>query len=602
MKRLINTAFVTLMALAALGQDVEFKVSAPNVVAVGEQFRIVFTLNSRPQEFVPPSFSNFYVLAGPSISQNFSSEYINGKFTQNSSFTYTYILEATTEGKFVIESAKATISKKNYQSEPYAIEVVKPGGGQSRSEQSANQTSGNESTDELEETYLSTEIDRSTAFRGQPILVTLKIYTRQNVAGFEEFKFPQFVGFWNQEVETPNNIQFQRKNLNGRIYNEGVLRKFLLFPQQTGEITIDPFESIVLLQQRAGRNQSLFDDIFGMYQTVRKRMVSKPLKIRIKDLPANAPASFNGAVGRFNMEVSADKPELKTNEAVTLKVRISGSGNIRLIEAPKIQFPSGFETFDPKVNESISTTSEGAKGFKAIDYVAIPRTPGNYSIERVEFSYFDPVQEKYVTLKSKPLSFTIEADGSQPQGMQMVGFGKEEVKFIGKDIRYIITSVPKFTMGWGNFYGSSSYWLLLLLVIALAIVIFVFIKNRRQYMGNIALVRTRRANKVARKRLAFAYEYMKAQNSDRFYDELLRCMWGYTADKLNIPLAVLGSESAKETLIDHNVAEEDVAEFLRIVAECEYARYAPGSTQAQMDGLYQSAHSLVSKLEDIIKR
>ncbi len=604
MKRAFLTFQTILFTFLAFGQDVEFKVSAPSVVAVGEQFRFTYNLNARPQEFNPPSFGNFYVLAGPSISQSSSVEIVNGKVTQNYSYVYTYIFEATTEGKYTIEPAKVTVNRKEYQSEPFTIEVVKGSAPQAKSAAQQGGTQQGTTTTETsaDEYFVAIELDKQNVYRGQPVLATIKIYTRQSIAGFEEVKFPAFSGFWNQEVETPDNIQFQRKNINGRIYNEAVLRKYLLFPQQTGEIKIDPFETIVLLQQRAGRSQSIFDDFFGMYQTVRKRLVSNPVTVKVKDLPVNAPASFNGAVGKFSFDASVDKSEIKTNEAATVKVRISGSGNIRLIESPKVEFPTGFETFDPKVTENINTTVQGASGSKVIEYVAIPRTPGKYEIDKFEFTYFDPNKEKYVTLKSKPISINVESDGSQPVGMQAMGFGKEDVKFIGKDIRFIKTDVPIFKTGWHSFYGTLWHWFSYVIVLAVFAGLFVLITNQRQYMNNITLVRTRRANKVARKRLASAHSHMSLKDSERFYDELLKCMWGYIADKLSIPIAELSSDSARNTLLENGVSAEDSDEFLRIISECEYARFAPKSELAQMDSLYSSAHTLISKFEDIIKK
>jgi hypothetical protein len=604
MKRALLTIFAVIIALLALSQDVEFRVSAPSVVAVGEQFRFTYSLNARPQEFNPPSFDNFYVLAGPSISQSSSVEIINGKVTQNNSYVYTYIFEATTEGKFTVEPARVTVNRKEYQSNAVTIEVVKGSATQPRaaSQQSGSQQPATETESSADEYFVAIELDRQSVFRGQPVLATIKIYTRQSISGFEDVKFPPFSGFWNQEVETPNNIEFQRKNINGRIYNEGVLRKYLLFPQQTGEIKIDPFEAVILIQQRAGRSQSIFDDFFGMYQTVRKRLVSKPVSLRVKDLPSNAPASFNGAVGKFKLDASIDKNSIKNNEAVTIKVRLTGSGNIRLIESPKIEFPSGFEIFDPKVSENISTTAQGASGSKTIEYVAIPRTPGQYNIEKVEVTYFDPDQEKYITLRSKPITINVESDGSQPAGMQIMGFGKEDVKFIGKDIRFIKTDLPKFQMGWNSIYGTLWHWLSYVLVLIAFSGLYLFITNQRKYLSNLIMVRTRRANKVARKRLASAHRHMGLKNSEQFYEELLKCMWGYIADKLSIPLAQLGSDTARNTLMENGVNITDTEEFLRIIAECEYARFAPKSELVVMDTLYHSAHSLISKLEDIINK
>jgi hypothetical protein len=589
----------------AMAQDVEFIVTAPNVVAVGEQFRLVYKLNARPQEMKPPSFANFYILAGPSTSTSSSIQVINGQMTQTYEFSYTYILEATTEGKFTLEPATAIVSKREYQTQPLTIEVVKGSTGQSattRQQQSAGSQEQQATTDNVEEMFVAVEYDRQTAYRGQPILATIKIFTRENISGFEEVKFPSFTGFWSQEVETPNNINFDRVNFNGRIYNMGILKKYLLFPQRTGEISVEPFEIVVLAQQRGGRSQSIFDDFFGSFQTVRRRLTSKPTKLKIRDLPQNAPASFTGAVGKFNMEATLDKSEIKTNEAVNLKIRVAGSGNLRLIESPKVEFPGGFEVFDPKTSDRITTTTQGATGSRTFDYVAIPRGPGKFDLGSLEFSYFDPITEKYVSLRSKPLSLEVEADGSDQSKMQMVGFGREDIRFIGQDIRFIKVDGFRLNLNGTLLFASTTYYIYVIIIVLFFITAFWWIQQQRHLMGNIALVRTRKANRVAKRRLKMAQNFLAVSNAEQFHEELLKAMWGYVSDKLSIPVSNLSYHSSKETLRLHGVDEVDVDEFLRIISVCEYARYAPKDEKSQMAELYQNAIDLISKLEGVINR
>jgi hypothetical protein len=585
-------------------QDVEFTVTAPNVVAVGEQFRLIFKLNARPQELKPPALNNFYILAGPSSSTSSSIQIVNGQMTQNYEFTYTYILEATQEGKFTIESATAVVSKKDYKSEPFSIEVVKGAANQpaASNQQRTRSQAKPQEDQQADGMFVAVEFDRSTAYRGQPILATVKIYTRQGISSFEEIKFPAFNGFWSQDVETPNNIQFERVNVDGVIYNMGVLKKYILFPQKTGDITVEPFETTVLTQQRGGRPQSVFDEFFGTFQTVRQRLVSKSKTIKVRDLPPNAPSSFSGAVGKFNLEASFDKTQIKTNEAVNLKVRVAGSGNLKLIETPKFSFPNSFEVFDPKVSDRITTTSQGASGTKTFEFVAIPRGPGKFDMGNLEFSYFDPSTEKYVTLKSKPLELSVEADGTVQQATPMVGFGREDIRFIGQDIRFIKTDGYKLTKSISLLFASTNYVILIIVLFALFAAAFWWIQHRRRLMGNIALVRTRKANKVANKRLKLAKQYLVLSNSEQFYNELLRALWGYISDKLSIPVANLSSVSATEMLANHNVDSSDIDEFMRIISVCEYARYAPKEEQTQMTELYDSAISLISKLEGVISR
>ena len=602
LKRITFALLLLASCVNIFAQDVEFTVSAPNVVAVGEQFRVVFKLNARPQELNPPAFDNFYILAGPSTSSSSSIQIINGQMTQTYEYTYTYILEATEAGKFRIDPATATVSKRDYKTEPIEIEVVqgsKPS--QPSRTQPGTSTQPQAQPDQpADNIFVDIEFDRQTAYRGQPILATLKIYTRSNIAGFEDIKFPSFDGFWSQDVETPNNIRFERVNVEGRIYNMGVLKKYLLFPQRTGDIKIEPFELVVVAQQQGGRPQSIFDEFFGSYQNVRVRLASKEKTLKIRDLPPNAPASFTGAVGSFNLEAAFDKTELKTNEAVNLKVRVAGSGNLRLIETPRFEFPSSFEVFDPKTSDRINTTSQGATGSKNFEYVAIPRGPGSFDLGTLEFSFFDPIKEKYVTLNSKPLTLNVVADGSEQKGPQMVGFGREDIRFIGQDIRFIKTDGIRLSTGYPILIGSAKFYLLLTIILIMFAGAFWYIHQRRKLLNNIMLIKTKRAKKVARKRLHEAQKHLLQSNSELFHDELLKALWGYIADKLSIPVANLSSDSARETLLSNGVDKSDAEEFLRIISVCEYARYAPKSEHSQMRELYDNAIALISKLEEII--
>jgi len=588
----------------AVAQDVEFTATAPNVVAVGEQFRLTYMLNARPQEFRPPSFEGFYILAGPSTSSSSSVQIINGQMTQTYEYSYTYILEATAEGKMTIDPATVTVSKKEYKTQPVTIEVVRSGAaGQQQSRQQRQPESAGTQAGSDEDIFVAIEYDRQTAYRGQPILATVKIYTRQNISGFDEVKFPSFNGFWSQDVETPSHVEFQRVNINGKIYNSGVLKKYLLFAQRTGDVPVDPFEIVILMQQRGGRPQSMFDEFFGTYQTVRRRLVSKPTVLKIRDLPPNAPASFTGAVGHYNLEASLDKTEAKTNEAINLKVRVAGSGNLRLIETPKFTFPAGFEVFDPKTTDRINTTSQGASGSKNFEFVAIPRAPGNFDMGTLEFSYFDPAQEKYITLRSKPLSLKVEADGSEQSTMQMVGsFGKEDIRFIGQDIRFIKTEGFTLATAYTLLFGSTKFFVIIILAILAFVGLFFWISYQLKLRGNATLVRTKKANKMARKRLKQAQRHLGEANSEKFYEELLKALWGYVSDKLSIPVANLTSENARDTLLAHNVSVDDTEEFAHIVSLCEYARYAPASEQHQLHEQYERALALITRLDGVIEK
>jgi len=606
MKRyLVLLSFVTI-AGCMLAQEVKFEAYAPGLVAVGEQFRLTFTINKRPSNFNPPPINDFEVLAGPSTSSSSSIEMINGRVTQSESYTYTYILEATKEGKFTIEPAEATVSKDKIRSNPITIEVVKQAASnpQQHQGQGQRQPQAAENRSDLpnDDLFVTIDLSRRSTYIGEPIIATVKVYTRVNIANFEDAKFPVFNGFWSQEIETPNNINFQRVNLNGKIYNYGVIRKYLLFPQKSDKLEIDPFELTVVYQARANRPQSLFDEFFGSYQTYRKKLQSKPIAVTVKELPGNAPESFKGAVGHFKMDATIDKSSLKTNDALTVKVKITGSGNIRLIGAPKVEFPAGFEQFDPKTSENINSTSENAVGSKSYEFVAIPRTPGEFTIPPVEFTYFDPDKRQYVTVKSKEFALSITPDGNDSGRVLVTGYGKEDIKFIGKDIRFIKTEPAKLRLQHSFLFGSALYFTLIVLAILLFGAFVVLFGKRRREMSNIALIKNRKANRVAQKRLQVAEKHLRADSKAQFFEEVHKGIWGYLSATRIIPYANLTSDSAREELAKRGIENADIEELMRIIGVCEYARFAPKAEHSEMDSLYQSAHRLISKLEQAIRK
>jgi len=606
MKQLIVFIGLLLFSGVTNAQDLKFEAFAPGLVAVGEQFRLTYSLNKRPSSFTPPEITNFEVLAGPSTSQSTSVEFINGKVSQTENISYTYILEATKEGKFTIDPASVVVSNNELKSNSVIIEVVKQSN--SSQQQTQGQSGGErqvqESRNDLpsSDLFVTLDLNRSSAYIGEPIVATLKLYTRVNIAGFEDFKFPAFNGFWSQEIETPTNINFQRENVNGKIYNMGVIRRYLLFPQKNKTLEIEPFELDILYQKRVNSSQSIFDEFFGSVETFKKKLSSKTVTLNVKDLPADAPVSFKGGVGYFKIEPTIDKKAVKANEAVTLKLKIVGRGNIKLIESPKIEFPAGFEVFDPKTTDKISNGIDGASGYKLFEYVAIPRTPGDFKIAPIVFSYFDPAQAKYVSLKSDEFNIHVSSDGADSGRVSMYGYGKEDIKFIGKDIRFIKNKTATLKRFNGFFIGSWVFYLLILILLsAFGGFVYIMSKHRRE-MSDIMLIRNKKANKVAIKRLKVADSHLKVENKELFFEEIHKAMWGYLADKLKIPVSNLTSDNARLELEKREVSTDDIEEFMRIISVCEYARFAPKTEYSEMSSLYNSAHLLITKLEQIIKK
>ncbi|HCT30094.1 MAG TPA: hypothetical protein DIW31_05055 [Bacteroidales bacterium] len=604
----MNRVLFFLSLLAAVNfssaQEVALEVYAPSLVAVGEQFRLSYSINKQPTSLTPPEIKNFEILAGPSSSHSTSVQVINGRVTQSETISYTYILEAKKEGKFTIDPATAIVDGKELKSNSVTIEVIKQNNSSQQQSQGSEQQDRTQTRDDLpnSELFVGVDVSRRSVYLGEPIVATLKLYTRVSLANFEDSKFPPFNGFWSQEIETTPNIEFQRENINGKIYNVGIIKKYLLFPQKNKTLEIDPFELVVLYQQRVNRSQSIFDDFFGSVETYRKKLVSKPITINVMDLPANAPESFRGGVGNFKLEPSLDKKVVKTNEAITLKLKISGNGNIKLIDSPKIGFPEGFEVYDPKTSDNVNTSTNGASGSKIFEYVAIPRTPGNFTIPSIEFTYFDPVKVQYVTLKSEPYSIKVTSDGSDSGTAQVYGYSKEDIKFIGKDIRFIKTAKLA-TKPYASFFiGSVLFYIIIIVLLGgFAFAVYYMSKYQKE-LSDIMLVKNKKANKIARKRLHIAESHLKANNRELFFEEIHKAMWGYLSDKLSIPVSNLTSDNARTEMSTKGITYVDIEEFMQIISVCEFARFAPAADNSEMSILFNRAHELIMKFEGIIKK
>ncbi len=416
-------------------------------------------------------------------------------------------------------------------------------------------------------------------------------------------KMPDFNGFMKQDMEQPQNKQFSYENYNGRNYGTVVLYQVLLYPQHAGEITIDKatFEAAIRVQNKTAV-RSIFDDFFDSYTNVNKLLVAPGLKINVKSLPANKPASFNGTVGRFTLNSSITSDQVKANDAVTIKVNISGTGNMKLIQNPDIKLPDGFEVYDPKVNNNFKTTSSGISGTKSIEYLFIPRHSGNYEIPSAEFTYFDSQDNQYKTLRTPVYKLNVlKGDNNEPT---VVGnyVDKEDVKQIGKDIRYIQTDNFEISKENDPIFGSFAGWLMFLIPLALSLALFFFFRKQVKDNADISLMKNKKANKIARKRLNLAQKLLAEGNKDKFYEEVLKSVWTYLSDKLSIPVSELTKEKVERELSFRKVDNEVIMQFIQILNTCEFARYAPNTGQEEMGNLYDETIETISKLEELIRK
>ncbi|MFA8434258.1 MAG: BatD family protein [Marinifilaceae bacterium] len=602
MKRLLVLFLSTLLFTAyAKADEVNFSASAPNVVEVGEQFRLAFSVNKKGKNLILPKLIDFDILMGPSTSSSMSTQYINGKMTSSSSYTYTYVLMAKKEGKYTIDPAKITVDGTVHSSKPITIEVVKADPAKSKRQRSgSNQATASKITQD--NLFVKVSVDRNSVYMGEHVVATIKVYTRLQIAGFGDSKFPSFDGFLSQEIKQPNQISLQRENVNGTIYNTGIIRKLILFPQHTGEITIDPFElECVVRQRRKARSQSFFDDFFDSYQDVRVPRRSKPVKIKVKALPNNAPNSFHGAVGQFKMTTTLDKDSMKTNDAITMKVKISGNGNLKLIDPLKFNFPADFEVYDPEVKQQLKNSARGTSGSTTFKYLIIPRHAGDFDIDPIFFTYFDPKSKSYKVKRTKRFKIHVDKGEEDVAGQVVTTLTKEDVKFIGRDIRYIKTNDFTPQLKGEVFFGTLNFYLAYLGPLALFVLLFLFNQKRIRENADLAKVKNKRANRMAMKRLKGASQSLKAQKKEEFYDEILKALWGYTSDKLNLPLADLNKENISELLIGKGVARELIDQFMEILNTCEFARYAPASGSSEMDRIYEETMETITKLDKSIK-
>ncbi len=606
MRKVILFFILISTVIGAWADNITFTANAPEVVVSGDQFRLSYTINSQKvRDFRAPSIKEFEVLMGPSRSTQSSTQIINGNVTSTSTITFTYILMAGKEGTYTIPGATIVADGNNYTSNSVEIKVLPPdqsagaGSGNSRNS-SRNQANSGKITDK--ELFMMATASKTNVYEQEAILLTYKVYTQVNLTELRG-DIPDLKGFHTQEVELPNQKTWTLEHYNGRNYNTTIWRQLVLFPQQTGKIEIPSVTFGGTVSQMVA-SADPFDAFFngGNYVNITKNLVTPKLTINVKELPAGKPANFSGGVGEFTLSSTISTQELKTNDAVTIKLVISGTGNMKLINTPEVGFPQDFEIYDPKVDNKFNLTRNGLAGNKVIEYLAIPRHAGTYTIPPIEFSYFDLKSQSYKTLKTDAYTLNV-AKGEGNSDQVVANFtSKEDLKVLGQDIRYIKTGDTRLTQKDDYFYGSTSYWLWYIVPLALFIAFMVIYRKKAMENANVAKVRTKKANKVATKRMKNAGKLLAEKKSEAFYDEVLKALWGYISDKLSIPVSQLSKDNIEEELQKHQVADELIKEFINNLNDCEFARYAPGNQDEKMDKIYSSAIDVISKMENSIKR
>ncbi len=613
MKRLIifGISLILIAVCTFADNKVTFTASAPDAVAVGDQFRLSYTVTTQKiRDFRAPSIKNFDVLMGPSRSQQTSMQMINGTTTTTASITFTYILLATAEGEYTIPGATINADGNQMVSNSVKVKVLPSdqgggtgnGGGQSGRGRSASPSSSGTGISN-QDLFITATLSKRDVYEQEALLLTYKIYTLVDLRGFDNVKLPDFTGFHSQEVELPDDRKWSLEHYNGRNYQTTVYRQFVLFPQQPGELTIEParFDASVA---RATRVSDPFEAFFNggtNYVEVKKTLSTPKLFIRVQPLPSNKPEGFTGGVGEFSISSTISRQELNTNDAVTVKLIISGTGNLKLLSNPEIAFPENFEIYDPKVDNKFRLTNNGLSGSKVIEYLAIPRTAGTYQIPAVKFAYFDIRTRSYKTLTTE--AYTLQVAKGEGDATQTIAnfTNKEELKVLNEDIRFIKQNEVRLSPRGDFFFGSWFYWLFYILPALTFILFFVAYRKQIAANANVARMRTKKANKIAVKRMKQAGKLLESGQKDVFYDEVLKALWGYVSDKLNIPVSRLSKENVEESLRTYGVENELIKAFLTALDDCEFARYAPGEDSRAMGNVYSAALDVITKMENSIK-
>lgn len=608
MRKIIFLLFTILAAWQVKAADkVRFVAEAADVVVSGDQVRLVFTVNSQDiKDFRAPSIKGFDVLMGPSRSQQSSIQIINGKRTSNSSTAFTYILLAGNPGTYTIPAASVEVNGEKVFSNAISIKVLPQdqtsgnsgnnGGGSassSRSQAAGSRISAND-------LFITATASKTTVHEQEAILLTYKVYTVVNLRQLYG-KMPDLKGFHTQEVELPQQKTFTLEHYKGRNYNTTVWSQYVLFPQQTGKLEIPSitFDGVVAQQTIS---DDPFDAFFngGGYVEVKKKITTPKVVINVQPLPAK-PAGFSGAVGEFKLASSINATDVKTNDAVTIKLTLSGTGNMKLIGTPEVKFPQDFEIYDPKVTDDYKLTNSGLTGTKTFEYLAIPRHAGNFTIPAIEFTYFDLKSNSYKTLKTE--AYNLKVAKGQGNADQVISdfTNKESVKMLGKDIRFIKLGDSSLRPKGDFFFGTVGYYLCYLIPLLLFVVFAVIYRQKALENANVAKVKTKKANKVATRRMKLAGKLLAENKKNEFYDEVLKALWGYISDKLSIPVSQLSKDNIEAELTNYGVQEALIAEFIGVLNECEYARYAPGNENGAMDKVYSASVEVISKMENSIK-
>ncbi len=600
MKRILFNILFIFISTLAFAEGVNITASAPNAVVVNNQFRLTYSADADvSSNDLRVDLSDFRLLAGPSTSSSSNISVVNGKMTKSVSKTFTYIMMAEKEGTFNIPAATIKHKGKIYSSNPLTIRVLKEDSPAAKEQtQKANGGISNE------DIFLKTTITKHKVYQQEYLVSTVKLYTRANLGGVENVQFPDYNGFLAYELIKPTQISYTIENVNGKNYNTAILQQTLLYPQRSGQLKIGAAKLDAIIRIRSNRaQQDFFDDFFSTYQDVRKVLSTKEQTITVDAFPAPTSSDFSGMAGTgIKVSSTLDKTAFKSNEPITLKIQVSGNANLKLLNTPDIKFPSDFETYDPKVTHNVKNTTSGVTGTSTFEYLVIPRYAGDFTIPAYTFSYFDTNSKSYKTVSTKQFELKVEKGEDDDNSSVITAFAsKENVKFLGKDIRFIKTNkyelipINKFLV------ESKLFKFSYLIAVFIFFGLLYLLKTIRKNNADSIRVKHKKANKMAQKRMKTAQSLLNKKNNEEFYEEVLNALWGYLSDKLNIPSSQHNRETVKEYLHNKQVEEIQITEITDLLDMCEFARYAPSAVTESNEAIYNRSVAIISQLDDALK-
>lgn len=614
-KRLLFPVMLILLAgVRAVAQDVSFTAQAPQAVVVGERFRITYKVNTRDaKEFRAPDMKSIQILTGPATSTSSSTTIINGQRSSSTTITYTFTVVASEEGVVELDGATIKANGNQVTSNKLTIKVLPPdqvtqnqgtqgqGSGTAR-QQSSGQGASTSGNDDL---FMLVTVDKTTVYEQEALLLTYKIYKLPSVdLQTMSRSMPDLKNFHVQEVELPQQKEFTLEHYNGRNYQTVIWSQFVLFPQHSGELEIPATTFEGVIAQRVENNSGdIFDMFFNSsrYVEVKKELVARSIKINVKPLPQGKTGAFYGGVGDFNISSTISSTDVTANDAVTVRVILSGTGNLKLVKTPEIKFPQDFDIYDPKVDNKYTIKGGRQTGNKVYEYLVIPRHAGQYTIPALEFQYFDPKSGSYKTVKTDEYTLNVAKGQGGSESQTSVSYvNKEDLKYVGQDVRFHSTPL-KLKSDSSQFFGSFLFWICLALPFIILLLVIAISRKRIADNANVAKVRAGKASSVATKRLKVARKLMKENRKDEFYDEMMRALLGYFGDKLSIPVAKLSKDNIEAELRRRNVPDEPIKQVIGLLDDCEFARYAPGDDTGRMDRLYDQAAGVIGQIENTIK-